>query len=208
MTHKRASYKRLLRIKVWGKPVLSFAQSLDKEDFYLFYPTITQDKYAVSGHATFHSKTGRITFKTTSIKDSSVEILPSILSQADGRAGFENAVGHRDLDLFKGKILSFDDPNTSYPWFSIAFNMGKTDPSTYFKKGRSSDGEYMDIWNIDIPKEHNDQVTFNVGISKSKTQTGETVFENGIVHRRMVLPNHLDDEYAFTFNANFQFPKV
>jgi len=187
---------------------MKFCQSNNKQDFYCYFPPISQDKYALEVHFSFHSKTGRTTFKTTSIKNDQKEILPGILDMVKNHPLYQNAVSNKDLDLYKGKRIAFDGEQTFYPWFQIALNMQNTDVSKYFGQAKTSDSDFKSVFDIKIAPPRNEQITIKSFIGKNIKAIPDKKDREYDLSLAVTESNFLKDKYTFIFCLSYDFPDI
>jgi hypothetical protein len=200
--------KNILRVKVDGNSIMKFCQSKNKQDFYCYFPPILQDKYALEVHFSFHSKTGRTTFKTTSLKSDQKEMLPNILNMVKNHPLYKNAVTNKDLDLYKGKKIIFDEKQTFYPWFQLALNMQNADVSRYFGQSKTSDAGFQSVFDIKIAPPRNEQVTIKGFIGKNIKTIPDKKDREYDLSLAVVESNFLNDKYSFIFCLSHDFPDI
>ncbi|HAP37796.1 hypothetical protein A2574_00610 [Candidatus Shapirobacteria bacterium RIFOXYD1_FULL_38_32] len=200
--------RNLLRVKVNGNPIMKFCQSKDKQDFYCYFPPISQDKHTIEVHFSFHSKTGRTTFKTTSIKTDQKELLPDILDTVKNHPLYKNAVTNKDLDLYKGKKIVFDDKQTFYPWFQIALNLQNSDVSKYFGQSKTADSGFQSVFDIKVSPPHNEQITIKGFVGRNIKTIPNKKDREYDLSLAVVESNFLNDKYTFIFCLSYDFPDI
>lgn len=198
----------LLRVKVTGNCIMKFCQSDNKQDFYCYFPQITQGQSSLKTHFSFHSKTGRTTFKTTSIKNNGQEILPNILEMVKNHPMYQKAVTPTDLDLYKGKTITFDEDLTFYPWFQIALNLQNSDATKYFGQSKTSDADFRSIFDIKVAPPQNQQITINSFIGKNVTSIPTKKDKDYDLSLAVAETNFLNDKYTFIFCLSYDFPEI
>ena len=174
------------------------------QDFYCYFPPITVDKYSLESHFSFHSKTGRTTFKTTSIKENGKEILANILDMARNNPSFENAVTSKDLDLFKGKIITFDQEEIFHQWFTFALNTKNMDFNKTFGHSKTTDSNFQNILDMETT-ESRDQITINGFIGKNIKKDFSDMKQKHDMVFSVKENNYLNDKYTFVFCLNYSF---
>lgn len=198
----------LLRVKVNGNPIMKFCQSKDRQDFYCYFPPISQDKHTIEVHFSFHSKTGRTTFKTTSIKTDQKELLPRILDTVKNHPLYKNAVTKKDLDLYKGKIITFDERQTFYPWFTIALNMQNSDISKQFGESKTTDANFQSVFDIKIAPPSKEQITIKGFVGKNIKGIPNKKDKEYDLSFAVNETNFLNDKYTFIFCLSYDFPDL
>ncbi len=196
----------LLRIKVNSNPIMKFCQNKSKQDFYCYFPPISQSDYAAEMHFSFHSKTGRTTFKTTSLKNKQQELLPELLNMVKNHPLYQKTVTPKDFDLYKGKTISFNGELTFYPWFQIALNMQNSDVSKYFGHSKTADADFQNVFDIRIAPPRNEQVTINSFIGKNISAIPDKKDKEYDLSLAIVERNFLNEKYTFIFCLSYDFP--
>jgi hypothetical protein len=200
--------KNLLRIKVNSIPILKFGKSKNGQDFYSYFPSISQAEHAAEIHFSFHSRTGRTTFKTTSIKRNQIEVLPELLTLVKNHPFYQTAVTPKDLDLYKGKHINFDEEPTFHPWFQVALNMKNSDVTKYFGLSKTSDADFQNLFDVNIDQSRNQQVTINCFIGKNVKVIPSKKDKDYDLSFALSEANFQGDKYTFIFCLSYDFPDI
>lgn len=197
-------FKNLLRIKINNNSIMKFCLYPNGEDFYCWFPTLSVDKHSIDSHFSFHSKSGRVTFKTTSIKEDGKEMIVNILNMARNNPSFENAVTNKDLDLFKGKIITFDQEEIFHQWFTFALNTKNMDFNKTFGHSKTTDSTFQNILDIETT-ETRDQITINSFVGKNIKKDFSSIKKKYDMIFSVKENNFLNDTYTFVFCLNYSF---
>lgn len=200
--------KNLLRIKVNGVPIMKFCMNNKAEDFYVYLPTLSQDDISLNAHFTFHSKTGRSTFKTTRLSRGDLELLPSILKTVKGHPNYKGAVTPNDLDLFKGKKILFDDKLSFYSWFRISLNLTNSSVNSHFAGSKTKDSAFNSIFDIRLFPPSNEMITIKSFIAKNVKYIPSKKNKEYDMSIAAVEQNFLGDKYTFLFCIDYDFPNL
>jgi len=98
---------------------------------------------------------------------------------------YKNAATPKDLDLYKRKIISFDDTLSYYPWFTVSLNLKNSDLTKYFGKSKTADADFNNIFDIKVTPPQNEQVTIKGFIGKNVS----------------LIPNKKDKDYDLSFSV-------
>ena len=200
--------KNLLRVKINGNSIMKFCQSKNKQDFYCYFPQINQGQSSFKTHFSFHSKTGRTTFKTTSFKNDGKELLPDILELVKNHPIYKDAVTPTDLDLFKGKVILFDGSLIFYPWFTIALNLQNSNVTKYFSTSKTSDADFNNVFDIKVAAPQNEQVTIRGFVGKGIKSIPDKKDREYDLSLAVTEYNFLNEKYTFIFCLSYDFPDV
>lgn len=199
--------KNILRIKINDTPIGKLSQSDNLEDFYFYYPRITSGNNIISGHFTFHSRTGRATFKTTNWSQDGKETMPSLLNLLRDHPKYRNKVKRNDLDLYDNMIVNFGEKEY-YPWFMFGLNMGGTTATKYFHKIKTPDSDFEKIWNIIPPRDASNQLTLYFYIGRKCRKLPQDVLKKYEFCEGIDINNYLDEEYSFFVCGKYLFPEL
>lgn len=200
--------KNLLRVKVNGKSIIKVCQSSSKQDFYCYFPPILQDDIVVETHFSFHTKTGRTTFKITNLEKGQDKLLPSILKMAKNHPMYDGAVTPTDLDLFKRKITTFEDDATFYPWFRTALNLENSNVHKQFGASKTVDSDFQSVFDIKVAPPNKEQVTISSFIGRNVKSIPDKKDKNYDLSFAVTEANFLKDRYTFIFCLTYDFPKI
>jgi len=200
--------KNLLRLKINGKPIVKFCLSKSKQDFYCYTPPIIQDDYAIESHLSFQTKNGRTTFKTTSIRKGHEEMLPDILDEAKKHPMWDGAVTPKDLDIFKGIFMTFEDNLSFHSWFRMAFDLQSSDIYKHFGQSKTHDSDFQSVFDIKLVPSKNAQITINSFIGKNVQTIPDKKDREYDLSFAVTETNFLDDIYTFIFCLSYDFPDI
>lgn len=206
-----SSNVRIVRVKVQGDPLISLSKNSGGTDYFLTYPGVGQGEYRTESHSTFHTKTGRITFKTTRLRHKGVDVLPDfvkVLKSLRNKPGFKWWVGESDVDLFRGKILDLTDSSTVKPWFRIALNMEGVDLGDFFGATKTKDGDFGKVLDFRYPDLSGRKITIGFGVAKNYSGAPGSWARNVDEAHQIEDINSLGDRYTFFVTASYKFPKV
>lgn len=202
--------KHLLRIKVNGFNLLRVTLFKDK-DFIFSFPQTKVKDYTSSIHFTFHTERPRITFKTTSIKKYSQEILPTAVNQYKDHPGIRGKlIPNGEIDLNKGNDLNLDDPTKliKNP-IGIGLNLKgiKIEDLFISRRSKTSDETFSHIKNIQLPE---GKTGFYLYCLVGKNFIGNIKdYINKIDYHFVIqAQNYRNDTYTLLFLMNFTFPKI
>lgn len=200
--------KNFLRVKINSKSVIKFCQSNNGQDFYCYFPPILQDDIVVEIHFSFHTKTGRTTFKITNLEKGKDKMLPVILDMAKNHPMYKGAVTPKDLDLFKGKITIFEDNTTFYPWFRTSLNFKSSDVHKQFGSSKTADADFKSVFDIKIAPPNKEQITISSFIAKNVKSIPDKKDKDYDLSFAVTEANFLKDRYTFIFCLTYDFPEI
>ncbi|OGY23226.1 MAG: hypothetical protein A2172_02505 [Candidatus Woykebacteria bacterium RBG_13_40_15] len=201
----------LLRIKINGRGLIKLTKQHQGRDFLLSYPTAFQNGVSVDSHFSLHTPNNCVTFKVTSFKDGGVEQLPATIAQLKNHPTLSNRVAGKNLDqldIYKNQQFDFSDPLKLTYVTTMALNMEGTSLEKYFNKAKTANSAFVQVKDIQIPKEKNDKVTIKLYVGKNfrgdfKDLTSKA--QEYVISKEVSFSG---DEYTFLFLFIFDFPQI
>lgn len=143
----------LFRIKLNGRSVIKLSKVKSERDYIFSIPPLVQDSVEANTHFTFHTPNNRLTFKVTTAKQNSGDIMPEILEKIKDHDVYKSKVTRdkvtdevKDFDFYGdngGRILNLE-PAKMERIPSISFNLKALDWDKFFSvKQKTSDNEFI-----------------------------------------------------------------
>lgn len=202
--------KHLLRIKINGFNFLRVSLFKEK-DFIFSFPQTKVTSYTLNGHFTLHTERLRITFKTTSIKKGSQEILPAVVNQYKDHPGIKGKViANGEIDLNKGNDLNLEDPTKLIKTpIGIGLNLeiNKIEDLFTSKVSKTPDDSFDHIEDIQLPE---GKTGFYIHFLIGKNFMGNIAdyIKEADYHFVIQRQNYCSDVYTLLLLMNYKFPKI
>lgn len=205
------SNKYLLRIKVNDFNLVKIIL-INEKDFNISFPKTNVANQRINTHFSLHTVNDRLTFKTVSIQKNGKELINDVIIKAlNDPQNQQMAISGKDeLDMFKGKDFSLEDPEILFKSpIGIGLNLIDTSIEKLFinKKSKTLDSLFNKIENISIPSWATG-ISIQCFIGKNFIGKLHNYIKDCDKWFSIEEKNNLGNIYLFLFTVKFKFPEI